>query len=41
MKNETGELTPINSEWTVESDDPRRQDLHRFDNVESVFEDIT
>lgn len=41
MKNETGELTPINSEWTVESDDPRRQDLHRFDNLESVFEEIT
>lgn len=39
-KNSQGELSPIQNEWTVESDEPQKEDLRGYDNLESVFRDI-
>ena len=39
-KNDKGELTPIKSEWTIESDEPERKDIHGFRDIESALREI-
>jgi len=39
-KNKNGDLSPINNEWTVESDEPEGEDLKGYDNLESVFREM-
>jgi len=39
-KNHRGELTPIKNEWTIESDEPQREDLHGFRDIESALREI-
>lgn len=40
IKNNNGELAPINKEWTVESDDPKRDDVRGYKDLESIFREI-
>lgn len=40
IKNEHGGLAPIDNEWTVETDDPKKDDLKGYNDLESVFRDI-
>ena len=39
-KNNSGGLTPIDTEWTLETDDPEGNDLQGYQNLESAFRDI-
>lgn len=39
-KNNNGELAPINKEWTVESDDPKKDDVRGYKDLESVLREI-
>ncbi|MCQ6276234.1 DUF5634 family protein [Bacillus sp. V3B] len=39
-KNNQGGLSPVQNEWTVESDEPRKEDLRGYESLESVFRDI-
>ncbi|WP_338451080.1 DUF5634 family protein [Niallia oryzisoli] len=39
-KNNHGELTPIKNEWTIESDEPEREDIRGFKDVESALREI-
>ena len=40
LKNRNGGLSPVQHEWTVESDEPQKEDLKGFHDLESVFRDI-
>ncbi|WP_318505739.1 DUF5634 family protein [Bacillus sp. T3] len=40
MKNNNGELAPLNQNWTVETDEPDRKDHGGYQNVESALRDI-
>ncbi|MBS4177747.1 DUF5634 family protein [Lederbergia citrea] len=37
IKNNSGALAPVETEWTVESDDPRDEDRRGYNDVESIF----
>jgi hypothetical protein len=39
-KNSHGGLSPAENEWTIESDEPQKEDLTGYHNLESVFRDI-
>jgi hypothetical protein len=39
-KNNSGELTPIENEWTIEPDDPEGNDLRGYEDLESAFREI-
>ncbi|HZG72950.1 MAG TPA: DUF5634 family protein [Chondromyces sp.] len=39
-KNDSGELTPVTSEWIVETDEPDKDDHKGYDDLESVFREI-
>lgn len=40
IKNQNGELTPSQNDWTIESDEPDRKDLHGFNDVESALSEL-
>lgn len=40
QKNRNNELAPIDSKWTVESDDPQEKDLRGFEDLDHVFREI-
>ncbi|MGP7819449.1 DUF5634 family protein [Niallia sp. 01092] len=40
IKNNTGGLSPIKKEWTVETDDPKEEDVRGYNDLESVFREI-
>jgi ABC-type amino acid transport substrate-binding protein len=40
LKNGSGGLTPVQNEWTVESDEPQKEDLKGIHDLESVFREI-
>lgn len=40
IKNNSGGLAPLKEEWTVESDDPKEDDLRGFNDLESVFREF-
>lgn len=40
IKNQNGELTPSQNDWTIESDEPEGKDLHGFNDVESALSEI-
>jgi hypothetical protein len=39
-KNEAGGLTPIDQEWTLETDEPQKEDKNGFHDLESVLRTI-
>jgi hypothetical protein len=39
-KNDNGRLIHIDTEWTLETDDPQENDLQGYQNLESVFREI-
>ncbi len=39
-KSNNGDLAPIDSEWTLETDDPIGNDLQGYENLESAFQEI-
>ncbi len=39
-KNGKGGLRPVQNEWTVETDDPQKEDLKGYHDLESVFRNI-
>ncbi|QED48060.1 DUF5634 family protein [Cytobacillus dafuensis] len=39
-KNNNGGLTPMKNEWTVETDEPQKEDLEGYHDIESVFREI-
>ncbi|MET3696415.1 hypothetical protein SAMN05877753_103341 [Bacillus oleivorans] len=40
MKNNNGELAVIHEDWTVETDEPQREDLSGYPDLDSVFREI-
>jgi len=40
QKNDAGNLTPINNEWTLETDEPQKKDKKGFHDLESVLRTI-
>lgn len=40
IKNNRGDLAPLEDEWTVETDDPEKNDQRGYANLESVFREI-
>ncbi|MEC2076147.1 DUF5634 family protein [Metabacillus fastidiosus] len=37
IKNANGDLAPISKEWTVESDDPQKDDFKEYNNLDNLF----
>lgn len=40
IKNQNGELSPSQSDWTIETDEPEGEDYHGFHDPESAFSEI-
>lgn len=40
IKNNKGELAPLNNDWTIETDEPEKNDHHGYTTVESAFREI-
>ena len=40
LKNSQGELSPVENQWTVETDHPQTEDLKGYHDLESVFREI-
>jgi hypothetical protein len=40
IKNENGELTPIHNDWTIESDEPNRDELSGYHDLDSALREI-
>jgi Family of unknown function (DUF5634) len=40
QKNNDGGLSPMDSKWTVESDNPLEKDLKEFEDLDHVFREI-
>lgn len=39
-KNDNGELAPIKNEWTIETDEPQKDDLKGYPDLESAFREM-
>ena len=39
-KNNNGELAPIKNEWTIETDEPQKDDLRGYPDLESAFREM-
>lgn len=40
IKNNNGDLAPLNHDWTIETDEPEKNDLSGYHDIESAFRDI-
>lgn len=40
LKNDRGELAPASKDWVLESDDPQKEDLRGYPDLESVLREI-
>lgn len=40
IKNNTGDLASLEEEWTIETDDPEKNDHHGYSDLESIFREI-
>ena len=40
VKNNLGDLAPIKNQWTVESDEPQKEDLSGYGSLDNAFREI-
>jgi hypothetical protein len=40
QKNNNGDLAPLKEEWTLETDEPQKEDRKEFQNIETVLREI-